>query len=34
VTPADLADLLKATAASVLAEHGLDMSALPAPVTF
>jgi arginyl-tRNA synthetase len=33
VTPADLADLLKATAAAVLAEHGLDMSALPATVT-
>jgi arginyl-tRNA synthetase len=33
VTPADLAELLKATAAAVLAEHGLDMSALPATVT-
>jgi len=33
VTPADLADLLKTTAAAVLAEHGLDTSALPATVT-
>jgi arginyl-tRNA synthetase len=33
VTPADLAELLKATAAAVLAEHGLDTSALPATVT-
>ena len=33
MTPADLAELLKATAAAVLAEHGLDMSALPATVT-
>jgi arginyl-tRNA synthetase len=33
VTPADLADLLKATAAAVLAERGLDSSALPATVT-
>jgi arginyl-tRNA synthetase len=33
VTPADLAELLKATAAAVLAEHGLDISALPATVT-
>jgi arginyl-tRNA synthetase len=33
VTPADLAELLKATAAAVLAEHGLDPSALPATVT-
>jgi arginyl-tRNA synthetase len=33
VTPADLAELLKITAAAVLAEHGLDTSALPATVT-
>src|ERR1700761_3927807 len=33
VTPADLAELLKITAAAVLAEHGLDVSALPAAVT-
>ena len=33
MTPADLADLLKTTAAAVLAEHGLDTSALPATVT-
>jgi arginyl-tRNA synthetase len=33
VTPADLAELLKSTAAAVLAEHGLDGSALPATVT-
>src|SRR5271169_5528826 len=33
VTPADLAELLKATAAAVLAEHGLDASALPQTVT-
>src|SRR3954465_79225 len=33
VTPADLAELLKSTAAAVLAEHGLDVSALPAIVT-
>jgi arginyl-tRNA synthetase len=33
VTPADLAELLKATAAAVLAEHRLDTSALPATVT-
>ncbi|CAN3130132.1 arginine--tRNA ligase [Mycobacterium sp. smrl_JER01] len=33
MTPADLADLLKATAAAVLAEHGLDPAALPATVT-
>jgi arginyl-tRNA synthetase len=32
VTPADLAELLKSTAAAVLAEHGLDGSALPATV--
>jgi arginyl-tRNA synthetase len=33
VTPADLAELLKSTAAAVLAEHGLDAAALPAVVT-
>jgi arginyl-tRNA synthetase len=33
VTPADLAELLKTTAAAVLAEHGLDAAALPARVT-
>jgi len=33
VTPADLAELLKTTAAAVLAEHGLDAAALPAVVT-
>jgi arginyl-tRNA synthetase len=33
VTPADLAELLKTTAAAVLAEHGLDTTALPATVT-
>jgi arginyl-tRNA synthetase len=33
VTPADLAEMLKTTAAAVLAEHGLDTSALPATVT-
>jgi arginyl-tRNA synthetase len=33
VTPADLAELLKITAAAVLAEHGLDVSALPPTVT-
>jgi arginyl-tRNA synthetase len=33
VTPADLAELLKTTAAAVLAEHGLDTAALPASVT-
>src|SRR4051794_33836953 len=33
VTPADLAELLKTTAAAVLAEHDLDVSALPATVT-
>jgi arginyl-tRNA synthetase len=33
VTPADLAELLKATAAAVLAERGLDAAALPAAVT-
>jgi arginyl-tRNA synthetase len=33
VTPADLAELLKTTAAAVLAEHGLDIAALPETVT-
>jgi len=33
VTPADLVELLRATAAAVLAEHGLDTAALPATVT-
>ena len=33
MTPAVLAELLKITAAAVLAEHGLDGSALPATVT-
>ncbi|GBG39806.1 arginine--tRNA ligase [Mycobacterium montefiorense] len=33
MTPADLAELLKTTASAVLAEHGLDVSALPATVT-
>jgi arginyl-tRNA synthetase len=33
VTPADLAELLKTTAAAVLVEHGIDGSALPATVT-
>lgn len=33
MTPADLAELLKATAAAVLAERGLDASALPQMVT-
>jgi arginyl-tRNA synthetase len=33
VTPADLAELLKTTAASVLAERGLDAAALPETVT-
>jgi arginyl-tRNA synthetase len=33
VTPADLAELLKTTAAAVLAEHDLDTAALPATVT-
>ncbi|WP_137144731.1 arginine--tRNA ligase [Mycolicibacterium sp. CR10] len=32
MTPADLAELLRATAAAVLAEHGLDPAALPATV--
>ncbi|OBJ51703.1 arginine--tRNA ligase [Mycobacterium sp. 1423905.2] len=32
MTPADLADLLRTTAAAVLAEHGLDASALPQTV--
>ena len=33
MTPADLAELLKTTASAVLAEHGLDASALPQAVT-
>jgi arginyl-tRNA synthetase len=33
VTPADLAELLKTIASAVLAEHGLDVSALPPTVT-
>ncbi|HET7664988.1 MAG TPA: arginine--tRNA ligase [Mycobacterium sp.] len=33
MTPADLAELLRATAAAVLAEHGLDTAAIPATVT-
>ncbi|SON61359.1 Arginine--tRNA ligase [Mycobacterium simulans] len=33
MTPADLAELLKATATAVLVEHGLDVSALPQTVT-
>ncbi len=33
MTPADLAELLKTTAAAVLAEHGLDTAALQATVT-
>ncbi|MFM9035858.1 MAG: arginine--tRNA ligase [Mycobacterium sp.] len=33
MTPADLAELLRGTAAAVLAEHGLDPDALPATVT-
>ena len=33
MTPADLAELLKGTAAAVLAEHGLDAVALPQTVT-
>ncbi|BBY25207.1 arginine--tRNA ligase [Mycobacterium stomatepiae] len=33
MTPADLAELLKVTASAVLAERGLDVSALPATVT-
>ena len=33
MTPADLAELLRATAAAVLAEHGLDATALPTMVT-
>ncbi|MGH3582117.1 MAG: hypothetical protein ACRDUB_11070, partial [Mycobacterium sp.] len=32
MTPADLAALLKTTAAAVLAEHGLDAAALPETV--
>ena len=33
MTPADLAELLKTTAAAVLSERGLDTSALPATIT-
>ncbi|MDT5074022.1 MAG: arginyl-tRNA synthetase, partial [Mycobacterium sp.] len=33
MTPADLAELLKNTAAAVLAEHGLDAAAIPETVT-
>ncbi|EID10860.1 arginyl-tRNA synthetase [Mycobacterium xenopi RIVM700367] len=33
MTPADLAELLKTTAAAVLTDHGLDASMLPATVT-
>ncbi len=33
MTPADLAELLRTTAAAVVAEHGLDAAALPSPVT-
>ena len=33
MTPADLAELLKVTAAAVLAERGLDAAALPPVVT-
>jgi arginyl-tRNA synthetase len=33
VNPADLAELLKATATAVLAEHALDTAALPAAIT-
>ena len=33
MTPADLAELLRDTAAAVLTEHGLDTAALPATVT-
>ncbi len=33
MTPADLAELLKATATAVLTEHGIDASVLPATVT-
>ena len=33
MTPADLAELLKSAASAVLAEHGLDVSALPQTVT-
>jgi len=33
VTPADLAELVKSTAAAVLVQHGLDPAALPAEVT-
>ncbi|MDT5342574.1 MAG: arginyl-tRNA synthetase, partial [Mycobacterium sp.] len=33
VNPADLAELLKATATAVLAEHALDTAALPPAIT-
>ncbi|QBJ97956.1 arginine--tRNA ligase [Rhodococcus sp. ABRD24] len=33
MTPADLAELLRGTAAKVLAEHGIDVSVLPATLT-
>ena len=33
MTPADLADVLRSTAAAVLADHGLDTASLPATVT-
>ena len=33
MTPADLAELLRSTAAAVLIEHGLDPAALPETVT-
>ena len=33
MTPADLAELVRSTAAAVLTEHGLDTAALPATVT-
>ncbi len=33
MTPADLAELLRRTAAAVLTEHGLDLAALPTTVT-
>ncbi|MFZ0717277.1 hypothetical protein, partial [Mycobacterium sp.] len=33
MNPADLAELLKATATAVLAEHALDTAALPPAIT-
>src|ERR1700710_1025461 len=33
VNPADLAELLRATATAVLTQHGLDTAALPAAIT-